>query len=219
MANEQKQRTASERIEDLEKAVMSGFQVTNNMARDLMVIKDALKLMGNKVSSMMQASVAGEPLTNEVVSKYMIANNITELKGKVDTLINQGILVPADVVGDNTFLVGSENEKEGKVIHPRIQFTYGSIEKELQDKLKGSKVGDIVTFKEDKLRFVVNEIYNIVPPKAPEAPAPTAEAAAPEAAPATPSTDANAPATAAPAAEQSLSDAPAADQSGQSAGN
>lgn len=183
-------RTASEKIEDLERAVMSGFQVSNNMTRDLMIIKDALKLIGNKTDAMMQASVAGEPLNQEVISRIMTENNVKELKGKVQGLVDQGILAPTDVVGDSTFLVGSETESDGKVVHPRIQFTYGSIDKELQEKLKGAKVGDVVVFKEDKLRFVVGEIYNIVTPKQPE---PEAVAA--------PGTEA----PAAPAAEQSSS--------------
>jgi hypothetical protein len=219
-------RTASQRIEDLEKAVMSGFQVSNNMARDIMIIKDALKLLGNKVDSIMKASVKGEALTNEVISKFMLENNIEELKSKVTSLVNQGILAPTDTVGDNTFLVGSENEATGKVVHPRVQFTYGSLEKDLQDALKGKRQGDIVTFKEDKLRFVINEVYNIVPPKAPEAPTP-AQAPAPLKAVETETSkpvETFAPeAPAAPAAEQSSSDAsqaaPAADQSGPSTGN
>src|ERR1700722_7559547 len=218
MANDADKRSASEKIEDLEQAAMSQFHTSNNIQRDLMMVKDALKLMANKVTSMMQASVKGEPLTPEVVSKYMTENNIEELKGKVQMLINQGVLVPADTVGDGTFLVGSENEKDGKVVHPRIQFTFGSLpDKEVQEKLKGAKVGDIVTIKEDKLRFVVKEIYTIVAPKVPE----TEEEA--EGAPAAPVTTFVPEAPAAPAAEQSSSSAtpaaPAADQSGQGSGN
>lgn len=197
-------RTASERIEDLERAVMSGFQVSNSMARDIMIIKDALKLLGNKVDSIMKASRNGEALTDENISKIMLENNIEDLRGKVTALVNQGILAPTDTAGDNTFLVGSETEADGKVVHPRIQFTYGSLEKDLQDALKGKKAGEVVTFKEDKLRFVVKEIYNIVAPKAPQteaeaegAPAQAAEQSSNSAAPAAPAATA-----AAPAAEQ-----------------
>lgn len=215
-------RTASQKIEDLEKAVMSGFQVSNNMARDIMIIKDALKLLGNKVDSVMKAACNDEKPTNEVISRIMLDNNIEELRLKVVNLVNQGILVPSDAVTENTFLVGSENEATGKVVHPRIQFTVSSLEKELQDQLIGKKVEDIITFKEDKLRFVVKEIYNIVTPKAPEAPAP--EAAPAELAPvAEQAAPAPAEATESPTAEQSSNDAnqtaPAADQSGQGAGN
>jgi len=231
MANEKEKRTASERIEDCERAIMSGFQVTNNLARDVMVIKDALKLLNNKVTSIAQASVAGEKLTEEVLAKYMIENNVNDLRGKVENLVNQGVLVPADTAGDNTFLVGSENEASGKVVHPRIQFTFGSLEKDLQEKLKGAKVGDIVTFQDDKLRFVVKEIYNIVPPKPEPVDTPTADT--PAASTDTPAASTDTPAanpaaantttpaaspTAAPAA-QSSNGTPAADQPGQGSGN
>jgi hypothetical protein len=232
MANEQDKRTASQRIDDLERAVMSGFHTSNNMARDLLMMKDALKLLANKIDSVMKAICAGKQPTDEVVSEYMTANNIAELKGKVENLVNQGILAPTDAAGDGTFIVGSEEEKDGKVIHPRVQFTFSSLDKELADKLRGAKANDLVEFKPDKLLFRVLEIYNVVVPKPPEAPAP-----APAPAPAdsgTPAPDASAPAAPAPApaapAEQSSSGtadqtapaapaAPAADQSGQGSGN
>lgn len=209
-------RTASQKIEDLERAVMSGFQVSNNMARDIMIIKDALKLLGNKVDSIMEASQKGLALNDENISKLMLERNITELKGKVENLVTQGILKATDAVGDNTFLVGSENEKGGKVIHPRVQFTYGSLEKELQEKLKGAKVGDLVTFQEDKLRFSVQEIYAIVPPKAPEAPV-----ASPSATPAAVAPNGATPVQSfkEPAAEQSSSDASPAAPAAPAAGN
>jgi hypothetical protein len=210
-ANQDK-RTASQKIEDLERAVMSGFQVSNNMARDLMMIKDALKLLGNKVDSIMKASREKLELNDENISKLMLENNIAELKGKVENLVTQGILKATEEVGDNTFLVGSENDKDGKVVHPRVQFTYGSLEKDLQEKLKGAKAGQIVTFKDDKLRFVVQEVYAIIPPKAPEAPAPAVAAVAPAA-------PAETPAEAAPAASQSSSDASPAAPAAPAAGN
>jgi len=208
-------RTASQKIEDLERAVMSGFQVSNNMARDIMIIKDALKLLGNKVDSIMEASQKGLALNDENISKLMLDRNIKELEGKVKNLVDQGILQATEAVGDNTFLVGSENEKGGKVIHPRVQFTFGSLEKELQEKLKGAKAGDIVTFQEDKLRFVVKEVYAIVPPKAPEAPAPVAKAVAPAA----PEAVQTFKEPAAPQAEQSSSDASPAAPAAPAAGN
>jgi hypothetical protein len=119
-------------------------------------------------------------------------------------------------------VVGVEQEADGTVVHSRVQFTFGSLDKELQDLLRGKKVGDLLTFKDDKLRLLISEIYNIVAPKAP-APSPdeVAEQAQVE-------TDQAAPAPATPAEQSSSSAdqtaaaapaAPSADQSGQSAGN
>lgn len=202
-------RTASEKIQDLERAVMSGFQVTNNITRDIMVLKDALKLLGTKLEATAMCINADEKPTVENVTKYMLQLNTIELQGKVANLVNQGILAPIDEVSDAAFVVGSEQEADGKIIHPRVQFVFGQLEKENQDTLRGKKVGDLITFKEDKLRLLITEIYNIVAPKAP---APTADEAAEQAQAEQSSNGADQTAAAAPAA-------PVADQSGPSAGN
>lgn len=198
MANDK--RTASQRIDDLERAVMSIFQVTNNMSRDNTLIKNALKLMDNKIGAIMKASVAGEPLTEEVISKYMKEQEVSELKDKVTNLITQGFLVAQDLIEDGTFIVGSEDEPDnadgtpGKVVHSRLQFTLQSLDPAIQEKLKGQKVGSTVVFKDDALVFKVREVYKVVnpTPAVPVAEAPVAEQsstnaeatqAAPEAAP------------------------------------
>lgn len=212
-------RTASQRIEDLEKAVMSAFQVTNNMARENNIIKDALKLLATKIEAIMRASRAGEPLTDEVISRIMLEIHVEELQGKVKNLINQGILVPVDSAQDNTFIVGTEIEADGKVAFPRSQFTFGSLEKPLQDILRGKKIGETVLFREDRLRLVLKEVYNIVAPKAPETEAEAEGTPEAKAAPATDAATASVEPTAAQSLDSAAPVAPAADQPGQGAGN
>lgn len=214
-------RTASQRIEDLERAVMAIYQATNNMARDNSLIKNALKLMDNKIEAIMKASTNGEPLSTEVISRIMKENELEELKERVVNMVNQGFLAPLEAIEDGAFVVGSEDEPDaadgtpGKTIHARLQFSLNTLDKEVQEKLKGAKVGETVKFKDDALVFKVKEIYKIVNPTpvAPEtAPAPVAEVA-PVAA------------EGSAAAEQSSSDAnananaPEAASSGQSSGN
>lgn len=194
-------RTASQRIDDLERAVMSQFQVLNNMSRDNTLMKNAMKLMDNKMKAMMKASLAAEPMSEENVSKYMKEMEIAELTEKVTNLIEQGFLVAQDVIEEGTFIVGSENEPDladgtpGKVVHSRLQFNLQSLDQEIQEKLKGAKKGGTVVFKDDALVFKVLEVYKIVnpTPKQPVA-APVAEQSsanaeesqtAPEAAPST----------------------------------
>jgi hypothetical protein len=221
MVNPQDKRTASQRIDDLERAVMSIFQVSNNMARDNSMIKDALKLLGNRVTALIQL-LAGNQLGlvvgEDSVDRVMRENQVEELKEKVTNLIEQGFFITADTIGENTFVVGTENEPDeadgtpGKIVHPRLQFTLASLEKEVQDKLLGAKVGDTVTFKENALVFKVQEVYTIVNPT----PAPAPEVTAPE------SETVGDQSKEAPAAEQSSSDAaqaaPAAPDA-QAAGN
>lgn len=217
-------RTASQRIEDLERAVMSIYQASNGMARDLGLIKNAMKLIDSKISAIMEASVSGKPLTDEVVGGIMREKELEDFKGKVTELVSKGFLVATETLPENAFVVGYEAQPDaadgtpGKVMHARLQFTLASLDKEIQEKFKGSKVGDTVSFGEGALVFKIQELYQIVNPT------PVAEPVAAEAAPAT-ETESSAPVTTfAPAETQSSSDASTAqaDSSAapsQSAGN
>lgn len=179
-------RTASQRIDDLERAVMTLYQGSNNMARDLQLAKDAVKLLNNKLSAMQKASNDGEKLTDEVISRIMLENQIEELKGRVKALVDQGVLVATDTITEGTFIVGSEDEPAaadgtpGKTVNHRLQLPLASLEKDIQEKLNGAKIGDVVKFKDDALVFKVLEVYTIVNPTPAEAPAeqPAAPAAA-----------------------------------------
>lgn len=174
-------RSASQKIGDLENAVMSLYQTVDNMARDLGTIKEALKLLGNKADSIVKASASGEPMSNDLIAKIMIQNNCEELAEKVKNMIAQGILTSQDQVGEDSFLVGSEENETGETVNPRLQFGLYALQPELREKFVGAKVGDVLNLQEGKLKFKVLEVYQIQQPKAPEA---TAAAAAETAAPA-----------------------------------
>lgn len=172
MTTEQKpkQLTASERIDNLENTMMSLYQTADNIARDVLTIKDAIKLLGNKVDAIVKASVAGKPLTDENLASIMIENNVTELKGKVDGLITQGILVTEETVSADSFVVGREVDENGEVQNPRLQFAVASLQNDLKDKLIGQKTSSVVVFEEGKLSFEVMEVYKIQSPTAPMVP-------------------------------------------------
>jgi hypothetical protein len=191
MSNTDK-RTATQRIEDLERALMSLYQTADNMARDLMNVKDALKLLGNKADAMVKALQRdGVKINDETISEIMIENNIEELKQKVSTLVTQGILSPSEEIADSSFVVGRDLDSEGKVVNPRLQFAFSGINPEVREKLKGRKAGEVITFAEDKNKFEVLEVYTIgvpaqqvqeeapteAPTEAVQAPASTEEAA------------------------------------------
>lgn len=171
MANEQQaeKRTASQKIDDLERGVMSLYQTMDSMARDMGIIKEAVKLLGNKLDSVVKASARGEALNDEVIAKIMVENNIEELKGKVTDLVEKGILVSSDTVGPNSFVVGRELDETGKVENPRMQFITSQLNPDVKDKFPGAKVGQVLKLQEGKWNFEVQEIYDIVTPKAPEA--------------------------------------------------
>jgi hypothetical protein len=197
-------RSASQKISDLENAMMSLYQTADNIVRDLGTIKDAIKLLGNKVDSIVKASAAGEPLNDEVISRIMVQNNIEELQNKLKVMVAQGILVPSEQAAQDSFIVGQDLNDAGEVVNPRLQFAVYALQPELREKFNGARTGDVLNLQEGKLKFKVTEIYQIQKPKPAPAPAP-AEAPA-EAAPAASDQAPAAPAEAAPAAPVSQPD-------------
>lgn len=198
-------RTAGQRLDDLEKGLMQLFQNLDGLFRQSQTQGEAIKLLGNKVDALAKSVQRNETPTDENLSKIMIQNNIDELKAKVDNLIKAQILVPTDIVGKTSFVVGRELEADSdKVINPRLQFALTALQKQVTEKIDGHLVGDIITVEEGKARFEVLEVYNIQNPQA-AAPAPAADQG--QAA----TTDSTAPAASAPAATSAAStEAPAA---------
>lgn len=152
-----KKRNASQRIEDLEQALMAAYQTLNQMAGDLSTIKEAIKLLGNKSDAV--AKAAG--LSDDVISAIMVDNNVAELKSKTDNLVTSGVLSTVESIAADSFVIGKEVDDDGKVVNPRLQFALSSLNQDLQDKLVGAKVGDVVTLQEGKLKLEVMEVYKI----------------------------------------------------------
>ena len=188
-------RSASQKISDLENALMALYQTANNMASDISTLKEAVKLLGNKVDSIVKASTKGEQITDAVISRIMIENNVEDLTNKVKNMIAQGILAVQEQVSNDSFIVGEETNDQGDIVNPRLQFALMAVQPELREKFVGAKAGDLLTLQEGKLKFRLLETYQIQQPKPQGQPAeasaaePTvaeASASAPEAAPAAP---------------------------------
>ena len=158
-------RTAVQRLTDLENAIMSLFNVNDNLARDVMALRDSVKMLDNKLNSVVKASRAGEPLTDEVLRRIMIESNAEELAQRVAIMEAQGLLKKEEKVGQNSFVVGMELNEDGSVGNPRLQFALKALSPDLQAKLLGAKPGDLVHIKDGTFEFKVLESYEIVPPK------------------------------------------------------
>lgn len=174
--------SAAQRLSDLELAAAQLYHATDLMGRDLGLLKNAFKLLNNKVDAIVKATVSGEEITDEVLNRIMIENNVADLANRVANMIVNGTVVPEEQVTANSFIVGAEVEDDGKVSNPRIQFAVKALTPELQAKLIGAKAGDSFKFKEGELSFKLLETYKIQEPPAPEAaPEASADEAAPEA--------------------------------------
>jgi len=186
-------KSASARLADLEAGLSELFTTMGEMIKDLTLFKEALKLLDNKVSSIIQASSTGEIINDEVINKIMEQNGIDALAQKVKGLVERGFLAVDTVVGENAFVVCKETDAEGNVLNPRIQFALKSLKStDVQAKFRGAAVGSTVNL-DDKSQYTVLESYKIQNPTAPVAPTTEATAEAPVAPTEAPATATTAP--------------------------
>lgn len=223
MAENTDKRTATQKIEDLEKVVTMLYQATAQLQQvvqglsggvsEVPLIKEAIKLLNRKSDAIIQSATAESGISAQAVSAAVTAMNVDEMKGQVQAWLTNGSISPdAPEVAADSFIVAEEFNADGTMANPRIQFRMDSQDKETQEALLGKKVGDTVSFGPNKFSAKLSEIYALVQPK-PAAPAlaavPDAPAeAAPAEAPAATSTPDAAPA--APAQEAAAEATPAA---------
>jgi hypothetical protein len=160
-SNQVDNRSASQRLTDLENAVSQVYNTLDLVTRDLSLLKSATKLLDNKLNSLIKATVAGETVSDVVIDRIMVENNVSDLANKVANMVVNGIVAPEDQVSENSFIVGNESEDDGKVVNPRIQFALKAVAPEIQAKLVGAKPGDSIKFKEGTLSFKILESYKI----------------------------------------------------------
>lgn len=197
-------RTATQRIEDLEKVVTVLYQavsqnkaVLENLLKsqgDMNLVKDALRLLNKKVEAVIQAANEESGISAASVSNLLTKMNVDDLIAQVAGFVANGHLAVTDTVAADSFLVCEEYDADGALVNPRIQFRMDSQEADTTTALTGKKVGDAVSFGEKKFSAKILEIYTLTEPKAEtaaaevpaEAPtavaeAPTSEAKEPEA--------------------------------------
>lgn len=199
MADTENKKTATERLEDLEKTMnqlLQFLQPLELLTRDVTSLKEDLKQLSNKQEALIKALSANGHVTEDAVQKLVVEGNAKELIGKVTQLVAQGVFSPSDTVTNDSFVVINEADSEGNVINPRIQFLVSNLQNdEVRGKLGSAKVGDNLPVGDKGFSLNVLESYDVITPTAPEAVAPAAEQAAAPAAEAPPADAAEAAAT------------------------
>lgn len=180
-------RTATQRIEDLEKVASVLYQnliqmknITDSLMKsqgDMGLIKEATRLLNKKLEAVVQLSKPETGVSAESVSNLVLKMNVEDLTSQVAEYVKNGHLVSAEEVSPNSYLVCEEYNPDGTLANPRIQFRLDSQEQSTSDAFKGKKAGDTVSFGENKFSAKILEIYTLVEPKQETAPA--AEAATP----------------------------------------
>ncbi len=167
--NTENKKTATERLEILENTVNSIIQAIQplaNMAQDLMAIREATKLLNNKLDAVVKSINAGTALTDENLGQLMTENNAKELQDKVTKMVTDGLLAATDTIGKDSFVVISESDETGKVVNPRMQFLLSALQnEEIKAKLEGATVGTNIPVGDKGASLNVLEAYNIVVPQ------------------------------------------------------
>lgn len=186
MSDNTDKRTATQRIEDLEKVVtmvcQSVFQLQNankaltQLQSDVGLLKHSAKLIDRKVDAVINSASSTSGISLESVKAFMIDASIKELKEQVANHLKNGELVEAAEITANGFCVCEEYGTDGSVTDPRVQFRLDSQKKETVDALLGKKPGDVVTFGDNTFSVKVLEVYALPPAPSPDA-ATTTEAA------------------------------------------
>jgi len=186
MSDNKDTRTATQKIEDLERVVSMLYQSVTALdgavkslmstQRDMVLVRDALRLLNKKTEAIIQVATPESGITAVAVSDLVIKMNVDDLKAQVADYLQRGSLIPSDEVSAKTYLVCEEQNADGTIANPRIQFRLDSQDPETQAALTGKKVGDVVSFGEGKYNAKITELYSLVDSPAPQA---VAQAAAP----------------------------------------
>lgn len=169
------QRTAFERLEQMERVAQDIIDGTNRVLQTFGQRIEALENRGRAQAELTRAAV--DLLGREAIDARVLVNRDADAvaqgereKAELELLKTQGIAVVATTVGEKSLVTGVEAQPNGTAKVPGYtQAFLENLPQELKDLLLGKVVGDVVTLPRDAGTFTINAIYDIVPPKAPEA--------------------------------------------------
>lgn len=192
-------RTASQKIEDLERVVSMLYQSVSaldgavkslsGMQQDMVLVRDALRLLNKKTEAIVQVAKPESGITASSVSDLVIKMNVDDLKIQVEEYVKRGNLVASEVVTENSYLVCEEQDVNGNVVNPRIQFRLDSQNEDTKTALTGKKAGDVASFGEGKYGVKILETYTLVDGPAPAQAATQDQSGSDSSAQATPTMD------------------------------
>ena len=172
MTQETKKPKASEKLKALENQLMATARRTGemeliiyNLSRENEILKDALQLLHDKQESVIALLREGQGLSDDNINNKVTDLKVAALKQKVDELVENGQVVAAQEIGDNSLVVSRELNQKGEVENPRLQFLTSRLVEELKTKFVGKKVGDLIENDGETLNIEIIEIYNFAEQK------------------------------------------------------
>ena len=110
----------------------------------------------------------GKVVDKDTLRAAIIGNRMDSMKAEVDKHVTDGVLKTAETTTEQSFIVFRDLGLDGTVLDPRNQIAIVNVKGDLKAKFLGKKVGDLVSVLPDR-NIEILEIFEIVPPAAPEA--------------------------------------------------
>ena len=156
--------TANEKLNFLTNQLNRLNQVVNILGRENQELKLALTQLDKRVLAMLKAGDAGV-INSNAVKNIMVDDAASQMESTVAKFVEQGLLSRNDleIIGEDSFIVGRELDKEGNVSNPRVQIIVKDADEKVRLALTGRKVGEIIeSVLIDDLDLEILENYLIV---------------------------------------------------------
>lgn len=161
-SNQNEKLNASQRLELLESLVKTQSNQIQVMAQEIDKLGSVTSALVKRINAIVRSGDEGQQVNSKQINSLLISDAAKELEGKVNFLVEQGVLSldNTNLVGLDSFVVGREVNSDGEEINPRIQFAVRSLKQEGQDKVLGKKVGDVISG-EDGIGMELLQVYSI----------------------------------------------------------
>jgi hypothetical protein len=159
----QKLEALETKITDLESKLDRAIQLLLERVNSL---ADTDVALAKRINAIVKAGDEGG-VTTDSVKTAVVNQAATELKARVQMLIDNGLLTldNESPITSESFVVGRELSSEGEEINPRIQFAVKSLQQEVQDTLIGKKAGESISDEKSQTSMEITEVYTINQPQ------------------------------------------------------
>lgn len=159
----QKLEALESKITDMESKLDRAIQLLLERVNSL---ADTDVALAKRINAIVKAGDEGG-VTTDSVKTAVVNQAATELKARVQMLIDNGLLTldNESPITSESFVVGRELSSEGEEINPRIQFAVKSLQQEVQDTLIGKKAGESISDEKSQTSMEITEVYTINQPQ------------------------------------------------------
>ena len=151
--------TAKERLSSLEEQVRSLHE--SNLAMATISENQRLSIveLADKMDALIYLVERDAKIDEKTIADRRRDFALENMKKDISDALDKGALIAAEVVGNRSFIVVEEKDKDGKVIQPRAQVAIINLPEEIKNDFIGLSKGAIV--KKEEVDIELQEIYDI----------------------------------------------------------